>query len=74
MEQLSFERHPWRKAAITVGGGFLLFAGVIMLVTPGPGLLTLAAGLALLSKAYRWPRRLLRAVRERIRNEKEPKK
>lgn len=54
---------------ITLVGGALLVAGVIMLVTPGPGLLTIAAGLAVLGRKYKWARRLLEQVRARIRRE-----
>ena len=52
---------------ITLVGGALLLAGVIMLITPGPGLLTIAAGLAVLGRKYKWARRLLEYVRSRIR-------
>lgn len=69
MEQPYHRAHPWRKLAITVGGAFLLVAGVVMLVTPGPGLVTIAAGLALLAREYRWARRVLALVRERIKQE-----
>jgi len=54
---------------ITLIGGALLLAGVIMLITPGPGLLTIAAGLAVLGRKYKWARRLLEHVRARIRRE-----
>jgi uncharacterized protein (TIGR02611 family) len=41
-------RQTWRAAVALIGGAVLL-AGVVMLVLPGPGLLTIAAGLALLA-------------------------
>lgn len=38
-----------------IGGGFaLVTAGTAMLFLPGPGLLTIAGGLALLSKDVKW--------------------
>lgn len=40
------------------GGSTLLVAGTAMLVLPGPGLLTIAAGLSLLSKDMAWAQRL----------------
>jgi uncharacterized protein (TIGR02611 family) len=70
MEQPRYTHHPWRKSFVVVAGGFLVILGTIMLVTPGPGLVTIAGGLALLSRVYRWPRRLLNNVRDRIRREK----
>jgi hypothetical protein len=41
-----------RKSAIGLAGGGLIAAGVVMLVTPGPGLLTIAGGLTLLSREF----------------------
>lgn len=37
--------HPGRKLAKNLLGGLLVFAGVLMLVLPGQGLLTILAGL-----------------------------
>jgi hypothetical protein len=52
-------------AAVTeiVIGWALLVAGLVMLVTPGPGIVTVIAGLAVLARHYRWAAR----VRERVR-------
>jgi uncharacterized protein (TIGR02611 family) len=44
-------RHTWR-AAVAVVGGLVVVAGLVMLVLPGPGLLTIAAGLALLALEF----------------------
>ncbi|MDB5178195.1 MAG: putative transrane protein [Patescibacteria group bacterium] len=38
-----------------------------MLVTPGPGLLVIAAGLGVLATEYAWAHRALEKVRDRIR-------
>lgn len=43
-----------------------MLAGVVMLVIPGPGLVTIAAGLAIWATEYVWAKRLLQHVRERI--------
>jgi glycosyltransferase involved in cell wall biosynthesis len=50
---------PGRARAVVevVVGVGLLVAGVVMLVTPGPGLLALAAGTALLARHSSWIRR-----------------
>jgi hypothetical protein len=51
--------------ALRVAGGFgLLGLGVVMLVTPGPGWLSIAAGVALLAKDYEWARRWRDQLRE----------
>ena len=47
-----------RIAKITAGFA-LLAAGIAMLALPGPGWLTIAAGLAILAGEYLWARQLL---------------
>ncbi len=58
------------RVAKTIAGFFLLAAGVAMLVLPGPGWVTIFAGLALLASEFEWARRLLdrlKAVAHRVR-------
>ncbi len=45
-------------------GFTLLLLGVVMLVTPGPGWLTMGLGLALLAAEFVWARRLLERLKE----------
>lgn len=45
------------------GGSTLLVAGTAMLVLPGPGLVTIAAGLALLAKDVAWARRASQRIK-----------
>jgi uncharacterized protein (TIGR02611 family) len=52
---------------VSVGGGALLVAGVAMLVLPGPGLLVIVAGLALLATEFAWAQRPLNAMKARVR-------
>ena len=54
-----------RLARMTVGS-LLLVAGVLMLALPGPGWLTIAAGLAILAKDVAWAERALDRVRRRL--------
>lgn len=43
---------------LKITGGFLLVAaGVVMLVTPGPGWVAIGFGLTLLASEYDWARR-----------------
>jgi hypothetical protein len=44
----------------------LVVAGVVMLVTPGPGLLAIIGGLALLSRHVPWLRRRVDELRTRV--------
>jgi uncharacterized protein (TIGR02611 family) len=47
-----------------VGGFTLLILGVVMIVTPGPGWLTILLGLGLLAADFVWARRLLDRLKE----------
>jgi tellurite resistance protein TerC len=55
-----------RRIVITLIGGTVLLLGIVMLVTPGPGLVVIPAGLAILAIEFAWARRWLRKMRERI--------
>ena len=49
-----------------IGAGFgLIIAGVFMLVLPGPGIVTIVGGLALLSKDLEWAGRLADWIKSR---------
>lgn len=52
--------------AVSVVGSLLIAAGAVMLVTPGPGLLAIVAGLAVWSREFRWAHRLLARARDRV--------
>jgi uncharacterized protein (TIGR02611 family) len=47
------------KVLVTVGGPLVIAAGVAMLVLPGPGLVVIALGFALLALEYEWARHAL---------------
>jgi uncharacterized protein (TIGR02611 family) len=51
-----------RRVALEVLGWTLVVVGVAALVLPGPGLLMLFAGLAVLSQQYTWAERRVRPV------------
>ena len=57
-----------RRIAVAVVGVTVLLLGVVMLVTPGPALVVIPLGLAILSIEFAWARHWLRHVRERISN------
>jgi tellurite resistance protein TerC len=52
-----------RRFFLIIAGFTLLLAGVIMLVTPGPGLLVIFLGLGLLAAEFVWARRLMDRMR-----------
>lgn len=54
-----------RRILLEVLGWLLVVLGIAALVLPGPGLLLLVAGLALLSREYEWARRRVEPVRLR---------
>ena len=60
------KRHLIVRIAIIVAGTFLVLLGLVFFLIPGPGLLTVAAGLALLSVDVPFARRLLEKVRKRL--------
>ena len=54
-----------RKVAVGVAGGTVTAAGVVMLVTPGPGIVAILAGLGILSSEFPAARRTLNRLRRR---------
>ena len=54
-----------RRVFLMIAGFTLLLAGVVMLVTPGPGVLVVLLGLGLLAAEFVWAQRLM----ERIKHE-----
>lgn len=52
-----------RRVAICVIGTTVLLLGVVMLVLPGPAVLVIPAGLAILAVEFAWARKWLRIVR-----------
>ena len=60
-----FIKRSGKRIAVTVVGGFVVLVGIAMLVLPGPGILVIIAGLAILATEYVWAERLLRMAKER---------
>ena len=55
-----------KRIVIGVVGVTVVVAGIVMLVTPGPGLIVIPAGLAILSLEFAWARYWLKRVRAGI--------
>jgi hypothetical protein len=54
------------RIARVVGGFILILAGTVMLVTPGPGVLTILGGLALIGQEFEWAQRIVDRVKARV--------
>ena len=52
-----------RRCAIGMVGGTVVLVGICMLVLPGPGIVVIPVGLAILSLEFAWARLWLRKVR-----------
>ena len=51
-----------KRFAATLVGGVLLVLGAAMMVLPGPGILVIVAGLAVLATEYVWARKMLKTA------------
>lgn len=54
-----------KRVGVTIAGFLVILAGAAMLVLPGPGILVIIAGLAILATEYVWAQRLLKIAREK---------
>ena len=66
-----FIRRSGKRVAVTIAGFLVLLAGVAMLVLPGPGIIVIIAGLAILATEYVWAQRLLRIAKEKANQAKD---
>ena len=55
-----------KRIAITVIGATVLVVGIVMIVAPGPALVLIPLGLAILGLEFAWARLWLKRLRERI--------
>lgn len=55
-----------RRLIVTVIGFTILAAGIAMIVLPGPAVVVIPIGLAILATEFIWARKLLVTVKERI--------
>lgn len=54
IEIIRFIGRSSKRIAVTVVGGAVVAAGLAMLVLPGPGILVIAVGFAILGTEYAW--------------------
>jgi len=60
-----FIKRSGKRIAVTIAGFAVLIVGIAMLVLPGPGIVVIIAGLAILATEYVWAERLLRMAKTR---------
>jgi len=66
----NFENKPYkvvRKAVIAVIGASVLLIGAAMIFMPGPAIIVIPAGLAILATEFGWARILLSRLKEKAR-------
>ena len=56
-----------RRVAVAVLGGALMIVGIALLVLPGPGMVVIVAGCAVLATEFPWAKSWLAAARRRAR-------
>lgn len=55
-----------KRVVVTLLGGTVLLLGIIMIIAPGPALVFIPAGLAILGLEFAWARLWMKRVRRRI--------
>ncbi|MDH3746642.1 MAG: PGPGW domain-containing protein [Gammaproteobacteria bacterium] len=55
-----------RRIVVAIVGATVLLIGVVMIITPGPAIVFIPLGLAILSIEFAWARYWLKHVRQRI--------
>ena len=68
---LRFMAHQSVRLSVAAVGFAVLAVGVVMLVTPGPGLLVIIAGLAILAHQFAWAATALDKAKARAAQAKE---
>ena len=53
-----------RKVIVAVSGATVLAVGIALIVLPGPAVVVIPLGLAILGTEFLWARRLLRRVKQ----------
>ena len=69
LKTIHFTYRIARRIVIGVVGGTLVLIGAVMIVTPGPALVVIPVGLAILSIEFAWARHWLRKLRQSISNQ-----
>ncbi len=63
-----------KRIIVTIIGFTLLIIGIAMMILPGPALLVIPLGLAILASEYIWARRLMKKIKNKLGMQKEQDK
>jgi tellurite resistance protein TerC len=63
-----------KRIIITIIGFTVLIIGMAMIVLPGPAIIVIPLGLAILASEFLWARRLLKRIKNTLRRQKEEDK
>ena len=55
-----------RRVLVLIVGSIVLIGGIVMLALPGPGILGVIAGIAILSSEFPWARRWLEKLWQKV--------
>jgi tellurite resistance protein TerC len=66
-DQRTHRSSIWRRLIVLFVGGIILAAGVAMIVLPGPAIVFIPLGLAILATEFPWAKKWLSHARELIR-------
>jgi hypothetical protein len=55
-----------RRTLVAVAGSLAIAAGLVMLVLPGPGLVTIVLGFGVLGREFAWAARITTRLRDRL--------
>ncbi len=64
MEVLRFLGRSGKRVGVSIAGGVLVLGGLAMLVLPGPGILVVALGFAVLGTEYAWAARAFERTKD----------
>lgn len=67
---LAGARRTLTRAFVTIAGFTVLLLGIVMIVTPGPAIVLIPGGLAILALEYAWARRTLDKVKAYIKSKR----
>jgi uncharacterized protein (TIGR02611 family) len=60
------ERHHHIRVAAAIGGFLVVLLGIVLIPLPGPGMLVVAVGLAVLALEFAWAEHLLETTVDRL--------
>ncbi len=63
-----------KRIIITIIGFTVLIIGMAMIMLPGPAIIVIPLGLAILASEFLWARRLLKRIKNTLRRQKEEDK